>query len=107
MVFCAAFTLPEAITFGIMMTMFDMLFELLALVGIRIFRQLGRVLLVITRYFVGYFVIMTAAVPIVMTNIIAGSLALGFAAGAAYAAILGAILLLVARDLVDHVEYGS
>ena len=107
MVAFASLNVAEAITFGIMMTVFDMLFELLALVGIRIFRQLGRVLLVMVRYFFGYIVIMTAVVPIVLVNILTGSLAIGFAAGAAYAAVLCAILLLVSKDLVDHVEYGS
>ena len=104
MVFFADMTITEGIAFGIMMVVFDMLFELIALVAIRIFRQLGRVLLVITRYFAGYIIIMTTLAPMIITTALTGSLAAGFLAAAGYGIVLALIFLAIARNTVDKVE---
>ena len=104
MIYFAGLSVVEGIAFGIMMLVFDMLFELIAIVGIRIFRQLGRVLLVITRYFAGYIIIMTALAPMIIATIISGSLALGFISAAGYGIVLAGVFLAIARNTVDKVE---
>ena len=104
MIYFADLTVAEGIAFGFLMVVFDLLFELIALVGIRIFRQLGRVLLVITRYFAGYIIIMTALAPMIIATVLTGSLAVGFAAAGGYGIVLAGVFLAIARNTVDKVE---
>ena len=99
-------TIIEGISVVVMMMVFDLLFQLVGLMSLRIFKSLGRMLLVTVRSFIGYGFVLAAFIPgIVVYFLLHGtSLAVIFFSASAFGAILAGILMIFAKDLVDKVE---
>lgn len=84
---------------------FDCLCELTALVMMRLFRGLGRFLLMFVRYILIYAFFFIAMIPAIVVYYIVGSLAALIGAGALGGIIMIAIMLLCSANIVDRVEF--
>jgi len=88
----------------VMMIVFDLLFELMALLSIRIFRSLGRVLLVMLRTFMGYAVVFAAMIPAIIVYVVTKSMFFMALTAAGVGVVILLILLVIAKDMIDKVE---
>ena len=102
--FCLKCSILACAGAAVMMLVFDILFELMAIISIRIFRSLGRVLLVMLRTFMGYGVVMVAIIPAAIVFFLSKSLFVFFISAAGAGAVIALILLLIAKNAVDNVE---
>ena len=84
---------------------FDCLCELTALVMMRLFRGLGRFLLMFVRYILIYAFFFIAMIPAIVVYYIVGSLAALIGVGALGGIIMIAIMLLCSANIVDRVEF--
>ena len=98
------FSVVEALCFCVMMTVFDLLCEMAALLLLKLFPMLGKHLLMIVRYFGVMFVISIAAVPLAAVSAVTGSMTAGIISGAVAGAILLAILTPIASIVVERAE---
>lgn len=100
-------TVIEGISVVVMMMVFDLLFQLVGLMSLRLFKSLGRMLLVTVRTFLGYGLVLAAFIPgIVVYFLLHGtSLAVIFFSAAVFGAVIAGILMIFAKDLVDKVEF--
>lgn len=96
-----------AIFFGtfLFMIVFDYLCELVALIQIRIMRKLGRVLLIMVRYFIIYVLVLVTIIPGFI--IFDSNLGMGLVFSAALSAVFVLILLACSRNVIDKVEFNS
>lgn len=98
-------TILDGVSAAVMMLAFNLLFQLVGLMSLRIFQSLGRVLLITLRTFIGYGLVLFAFVPaIIVFAVLEGSLTSLFLVAAAFAAVLVGVLMIFAKDLVDKVE---
>ena len=88
----------------IFMVVFDYLCELVALLQIRIMRSLGRVLLIMVRYFIVFALIAITMIP---GFIIGRGIANGLLVSAGFAAIVVVILLACSKNVIDKVEFNK
>lgn len=90
-----------------MMMAFDLLFQLIGLMSLRIFKSLGRMLLITLRTFIGYGIVVLCIVPGIFAYYALGAASIGILFGVAglFGAIVAGILMLFAKDLVDKVEF--
>ncbi|MBQ7274129.1 MAG: hypothetical protein IJR15_01610 [Clostridiales bacterium] len=95
---------PEAIAFGGMMIVFDLLCEMAALLIMRLLPMLGKYLLMMVRYIGVMIAVSIAIVPLVAVTAITSELFFGIIAGAVTGIILIAILLPIASVVVDRAE---
>ncbi len=99
-------TVIEAVSAFVMMLVFDMLFQLVGLLSLRLFQSLGRTLLIMLRTFIGYGLVLLAFVPgIIVFAVFHSGLAPLFFVASACGAVLCGILMIFAKDLVDKVEF--
>ncbi|MBR1797472.1 MAG: hypothetical protein IJ757_05635 [Clostridiales bacterium] len=104
MVFMCGFKIPEAIAFGVLMLVYDMLCEMAALLVMKIFPMLGRYLLMLVRYLGVMIVVGLASVPLVVVLVITKSLVAACFTGALVGAVLLSILIPIASKVVERVE---
>ena len=89
---------------ALMMVVFDLLFELMALIALRLFKGLGRVLLTMFRTFMGYGIVLAAVVPGIIVYFITKSMFFMTLTAAGIGIVILAILFTVSRNLIDRVE---
>ena len=102
--FMVDFTWPEAIAFGGMMIVFDLLCEMSALLIMRLLPMLGKYLLMTVRYLGVMLVCSIAMVPVIAVTSITSMLIFGIIAGAIAGIIMLAVLLPVASVVVARAE---
>lgn len=92
---------------AVMMVVFDFLFQLVGLLSLRIFKSLGRTLLIMLRTLLGYGLILVSFIPALIVFLVSGgvSIAVIFAVAAAVGAVITGILMIFAKDLIDKVEF--
>lgn len=92
-----------------MFLIFAFICQLGALICLRIFKSLGKYMLMIFRYFVVIFMMLLALIPGLIIGIafLGGTTAAITLCSAGFGLILCLILLAVSRNLIDKVEFGS
>lgn len=105
MCYFAKLDLLAGVGIFVMMIVFDLLFELMALIALRIFKSLGRVLLTMLRTFMGYGVVLVAIVPGIVVFTITKSIFFMSLTAAGIGAVMLLILMLVSKNMIDKVEF--
>lgn len=98
-------TISILVTFYITMLVFDLMCELVALICIRIFRNLGRFALMIVRYLIVYTLILVVMIPSMIYVLMNGvSIEIMYITMSAEYAAVFALLLLFSRNMIDKTE---
>lgn len=86
---------------------FAFLCQLAALICLRIFKSLGKYMLMVVRYWVVVMFLLVALIPGIIVGVIMDSIGLALITAAGVGVLLSLVLFVLSRNLIDKVEYGS
>ncbi len=104
MMYFAKFSVFETITSCVMFLVFDIMCQLIGILSVRYLRSLGRVLLMVVRYFIIFGISLVALIPGIVVGILMKSFGVAFLIIAAVGLIISGVLLIPTSKAVDNVD---